>query len=89
VNNVTYKVNDDFKYDELLKHGFDKTTPKDINPWYQCWVNMYWVGIFGTSKERVNVNKNTHEVIVECEYEKWSEKLQSKIDELRLIGAIA
>ena len=40
-----YIIKEDYDLNNLVKYGFWKTEPKDINPWWQCPFNITYNGI--------------------------------------------
>lgn len=81
MENRIYQLKKGVRCSSLGKYGFYKTQPKD-NPWYQYPIHIDWNGGLGIWHEIININKETHEVIVECDYEQWSNNLQNKFNKL-------
>lgn len=77
-----YKIRKGFKYSDLGKYGFYKTEPKNVNPWFQCPINTNWNTGLGIWHESIDVNKETNEATVECDYDQWSDLLRNRFNEL-------
>ena len=78
-----YIIREDYDLNNLKKYGFTKTTPIDINPWWQCPFNMDWSGVFGTWDSELLVNRNDRKLLMKHEVGANLDKLNKVIEEMK------
>lgn len=71
----------------LGDYGFYKTSPKDINPWWQRPFNMTW-DVFITWDCELLVNRDTRELLIEADDGANTDKLYATINEMLKDGIL-
>ena len=58
-----YIIREDYDLNNLKQYGFYKTSPVDINPWWQHPFNITW-GIIGRWDSELLVNRNDRKLLM-------------------------
>lgn len=79
-----YIVKKDYDLDNLKNYGFYKTSPKDINPWWQRPFDINW-DIFGTWNSELLINRDDRKLLMKitegCDIKNLHETLNQMIND--------
>lgn len=82
-----YTIKPEIDLTILKDYGFYKTSPKDINPWWQCPFNMTF-DVFITWTCELLVNRDSRELLMEIDAGANTDKLYATIDEMLKDGIL-
>lgn len=80
-----YIIREDYDLNNLEEYGFYKTSPKDINPWWQRPFNITW-GIIGRWDSELLVNKNDRKLLMNYDDGCNMDKLNNTIEKMKQDG---
>lgn len=82
-----YTIKPEINLTTLKDYGFYKTTPKDINPWWECPFNMSF-DVFITWTCELLVNRNSRELLMTIDDGANTDKLYATIDKMLKDGIL-
>lgn len=82
-----YVIKDDYDLNNLKKYRFTKTSPADINPWWQRPFDIKW-DVFGTWDTELLVNRDDRRLMKRVKDDADTTKLQSTIQEMMRDGVL-
>lgn len=80
-----YVIKEDYDLNNLKEYGFYKTSPKDINPWWQCPFNITW-GVIGRWDSELLVNKNDRKLLMNCDDGCNMDRLNDTLEKMKQDG---
>jgi hypothetical protein len=80
-----YIIREDYDLNNLKEYGFDKTSPKDINPWWQHPFNITW-DIIGRWDCELLVNKNDRKLLMKHDDGCNMDRLNDTIEKMKQDG---
>ena len=76
-----YVIKDDYDLNNLKKYRFTKTSPVDINPWWQRPFDIKW-DVFGTWDTELLVSRDDRKLMKRVKDGADTTKLQATLDEM-------
>jgi hypothetical protein len=78
-----YTIKRDYDLNNLKKYGFNKTEPKDINPWWQRQFNINWDRFFGTWETELLVSREDRKLLSLCEEKANTDSLNKILQDMQ------
>lgn len=80
-----YIIREDYDLNNLKQYGFYKTSPVDINPWWQHPFNITW-GVIGSWDSELLVNRNDRKLLMRHDDGCNLDKLNSTLEKMKQDG---